>query len=639
MNQLQNQVSPYLLQHKDNPVHWLPWGNEALDLATRLDKPIILSIGYAACHWCHVMEHESFEDQQVADLMNEHFICIKVDREERPDIDHIYMDALHQMGVSGGWPLNVFLMPDQKPFYGGTYFPKSNWIQLLNSIQSAFKNHKAELQQSADGFAANLDDKSIGLYPVELQELTPIIPNALTKICKYLDPVYGGIQKAPKFPLPSLTLFLESIPEKLATHLGVNIHSNRQLEKMAQGGIYDQVVGGFSRYSVDSEWFCPHFEKMLYDNAQLVYVYSKAFERTSNPIFKEVVHSTISFLNLELRDISGLYFASLDADSEGIEGQFYVWEYEELNSILPYDKHAPFYQAFHIKRTGNWEDNKNILFKNHPVLNAVYEKELQTLATVRAKRIRPQTDTKLILAWNAMLGSGLVKASKSLNNHEYLENALALAESMESFWDKKNNHLLHQITYSNEPIYAFLDDYSAYGLFLIHLYNETSNTIYLEQVRKIVDGVYQNHKQMNCLFSFQSNLNAALISNKYEITDSVMPSSNSMFCELLFWSGILLNDVTLTLRAKEMLAAVLEQAVANPLYHANWLRVYSEWLENPRAMVKYNPSNYAKNDLPDLRVTWVPILDQSHSFLLCIGDRCLSPCDRIDDLIDQFDTI
>jgi uncharacterized protein YyaL (SSP411 family) len=639
MNQLQNQVSPYLLQHKDNPVHWLPWGNEALDLAIRLDKPIILSIGYAACHWCHVMEHESFENQQVADLMNEYFVCIKVDREERPDIDHIYMDALHQMGVSGGWPLNVFLMPDQKPFYGGTYFPKSNWLQLLNSIQSAFQNHKDELQQSADGFAANLEDKSIGLYPVELNELTPIIPDVLAKISKYLDPIFGGIQKAPKFPLPSLTLFIESIPEKLDTNFDAYIHSERQLEKMAQGGIYDQVGGGFSRYSVDSEWFCPHFEKMLYDNAQLVYVYTKAFERTSNPLFEEVVNSTIHFLNRELRDSSGLYFASLDADSEGIEGQFYVWEFEELNSIIPFENHAPFYQAFQIKRNGNWEENKNILFKNHSVLNVVYEKELQTLATVRAKRIRPQTDTKLLLAWNAMLGSGLVQASKGLNNHKFLENAVALEESMIGFWDIKNNLLLHQISYSNQPIYAFLDDYGAYGLFLIHLYNETANVIYLEKLRKIVNGVYHNHDQLNCLFSFQSNLNAALISNKYEITDSVMPASNSMLCELFFWSGILLNDVTYTLRAKDMLAAVLEQAAANPLYHANWLRVYSEWMENPQALVKYNPSNYAKNELPQLRVTWVPIVDQSHAFLLCIGDRCLSPCESIDELLNQYNSI
>lgn len=639
MNQLQNQVSPYLLQHKDNPVNWLPWGNEALDLATRLGKPIILSIGYAACHWCHVMEHESFENEQVANLMNEYFISIKVDREERPDIDLIYMDALHKMGVSGGWPLNVFLMPDQKPFYGGTYFPKSNWLQLLNSIQSAFQNHKEELQQSANGFADNLEDKSIGLYPIELNELSPIIPNVLAKISKYLDPIYGGIQKAPKFPLPSLTLFLESIPEKLATRLGVHIHSDRQLEKMAQGGIFDQVGGGFSRYSVDSEWFCPHFEKMLDDNAQLVSVYSKAYKRTSNRIFEEVIKTTIAFLNRELRDSSSLYFSSLDADSEGIEGQFYVWEFEELNSILPYDAYAPFYQAFQIKRTGNWEENKNILFKNHSVLNADYEKELQTLATVRAKRIRPQTDTKLLLAWNAMLGSGLVQASISLNNQEFLENATALATSMNSFWDKKTNNLLHQLAFSNQPIYAFLDDNSAYGLFLVQLYNETANTIYLDQVKKIIDGIYQNHDQMNHLFSFQSNLNAALISNKYEITDSVIPASNSMLCELFFWSGILLNDVSLTLRAKDMLAAILEQAVANPLYHANWLRVYSEWIENSRTMVKYNPFKYSKNNLPVLNVTWVPIADQTHSFLLCIGDRCLSPCENIDDLVHQHNSI
>jgi hypothetical protein len=510
---------------------------------------------------------------------------------------------------------------------------------LLSSIQSAFQNHKEELQQSADGFAANLTDKSIGLYPIELNELTPIIPDVLIKICKYLDPVYGGIQKAPKFPLPSLTLFLESIPKNIANNMGVYIHSDRQLEKMAQGGIFDQVGGGFSRYSVDSEWFCPHFEKMLYDNAQLVYVYSKAYERTLNPIFEEVVSTTIGFLNRELKDISGLYFASLDADSEGIEGLFYVWDYEEVNSILPYEKYAPFYQAFQIKKNGNWEERKNILFKSKSILNAVYKEELNTLAALRANRIRPQTDTKFILSWNAMVGSGLLQASLCLKNQEFLEHAILLAESMNGFWDNKTQNLLHQIAFSNQPIYAFLDDSSAYGLFLVQLYKETANTIYLEQVRKIVDGIYQNHSQLNLLFSFQSNLNEALISNKFELTDSVIPSSNSILCEFLLWSGILLNDVALTLRAKGMLAAVLEQAVSNPLYHANWLRIYSEWIENPRAMVKYNAVKFAKNELPDCAFTWVPSMNQSHSFMLCIGDRCLAPCEEIDELLEQFNSI
>ena len=639
MNQLQNQVSPYLLQHKDNPVHWLPWGDEALKLAIELDKPIILSIGYAACHWCHVMEHESFEDLQVADLMNQHFICIKVDREERPDIDLIYMDALHQMGLSGGWPLNVFLMPDQKPFYGGTYFPKTNWLQLLSSIHSAFQNHKDELQQSADGFAANLEDKSIGLYSIELQELSPIIPDVLNKIIKYLDPVFGGIQKAPKFPLPSLGLLFETLPQKLGNEFDVFSHADRQLEKMAQGGIYDQVGGGFSRYSVDSEWFCPHFEKMLYDNAQLVYVYSKAYERTLNPVYKELIKSTIEFVNRELRNESGLYFASIDADSEGVEGLFYVWTYEELNSILPYEKHAPFYQTFQIKRNGNWEEGRNILYKNKSTLNDLYKEELNILARVRSNRIRPQTDTKLILSWNALMGSGLLCASKSLKNEEYLFNAISLAESLNSYWDVKTNNLLHQITYANQPIYAFLDDSSSMGLFLIQMYNETGNENYLTQVANIIEHVFQNHDQQNGLFSFQSNLNQALIANKYEVTDSVIPSSNSVFCEVLLWAGLLLNNVTYTLKAKSLLAAVLEQAIANPLYHANWLRIYSEWFENPQAMVKYNSVSFSKNDLPELNVTWLPNNHLSHSFMLCIGDKCLAPCDSIDQLIEQINSI
>ncbi|MEN9729690.1 MAG: hypothetical protein RLZ91_807, partial [Bacteroidota bacterium] len=391
MNHLQNQVSPYLLQHKNNPVDWYPWSEEALNRALNEDKPIILSIGYAACHWCHVMEHESFENQEVANLMNQHFICIKVDREERPDIDLIYMDALHAMGLQGGWPLNVFLMPDQKPFYGGTYFPKANWTQLLNSIHKAFQEHKSELQKSADGFAANLQDSNLGLYPLKLEEMTPIIPRCITLISKGLDPVFGGTHKSPKFPIPSLSLLLESIPEKLRKLENVMQLADLQLTKMALGGIFDQVGGGFSRYSVDSEWFCPHFEKMLYDNAQLIRVYALAYQRTQIPLYREVLHQSIHFLKSELKGDNGLFYTALDADSEGIEGLFYVWTFADLNQLLPYANHQAFYEAYSISKQGNWEHGYNILFKKTVLLNSSFEKEFKILKEARSKRIRPAT--------------------------------------------------------------------------------------------------------------------------------------------------------------------------------------------------------------------------------------------------------
>lgn len=639
MNQLQNQVSPYLLQHKDNPVHWLPWGNEALELAQKQDKPIILSIGYAACHWCHVMEHESFEDLQVADLMNTHFVCIKVDREERPDIDLIYMDAIHQMGLAGGWPLNVFLMPDQKPFYGGTYFPKANWIQLCNSISHAFRDHRAELQASADGFATNLANDSLGLYPLNLETLTPFIPQSIRKMLANLDPIFGGIHKAPKFPLPALSLFYESLPSQLAVDLDVYQHADRQLEKMALGGIFDQVGGGFSRYSVDSEWFCPHFEKMLYDNAQLIQVYAKAYKRTQNELFKEVVYATIAFVENELADSSGLYFASIDADSEGKEGQFYVWNYAELNTILPYEKHAAFYQTYQLKLNGNWEEGHNILFKRTATCNALYQEELTILKAVRNERIRPQTDTKLLLSWNALFGIGLLQAGVDCHEPKFIQLAIELGESMKQFSPSGNNKLLHQISYSQQPIFAFLDDSASYGLFLANLYLYSADASYLSQLKNVLHEITTNHECQNGLFSFQSQLNPSLIAQKFEVTDSVMPSSNSILCELFFWSGVLVNEPRYTLQAKEMMAGVLEQAQANPLYHANWLRIYSEWFENPSAMVKVNVSQFPLHTLPHNKAKWIPVIDQSDAFMLCIGDRCLMPCQDLATLADQLKTI
>ena len=298
MNKLINEVSTYLLQHKDNPVHWEAWNDESLERSNIEDKPIIISIGYAACHWCHVMEHESFEDPEVADLMNEHFINIKIDREERPDLDMIYMEAVQKMGIRGGWPLNVFLLPNKKPFYGGTYFPKKNWISILKSVDEAFKFNRTELNNSADGFSESLNDNNLSFNAINIDVQSKQLEKAFQKVKGSLDPVFGGIKQAPKFPLPCLLDFLINLPNSEYLKLGVNELYNVQLQKMAQGGIYDQIEGGFSRYSVDSEWFCPHFEKMLYDNVQLIKTYSLAYSKTNIDLYKEVVSDTVDFFKL-----------------------------------------------------------------------------------------------------------------------------------------------------------------------------------------------------------------------------------------------------------------------------------------------------------------------------------------------------
>ncbi len=635
MNKLGSEVSPYLLQHKNNPVHWEPWGPEALERAKKEDKPILVSIGYAACHWCHVMEHESFENEEVAVIMNTHFVNIKVDREERPDVDMVYMESLHQMGLNGGWPLNVFLLPDQKPFYGGTYFKKANWIQLLFSINNAFVNNREDLAKSADSFAESLSENATFFAHSDLSETAAVIPAALTKIKSALDPVFGGINKAPKFPLPSLIQFLYSVPLSLSLELGLPILQKTWLEKMAQGGIYDAVGGGFSRYSVDSEWFCPHFEKMLYDNAQLLSAYTKAYKRERNPLYQEVIFDTISFLKRELLSPRGLYYSSLDADSEGEEGLFYTWTFAELAAL----KNEEFLKTYSISQNGNWEDGRNILFKSSPVLNVHFEKEMEVLRAARLTRVRPGTDTKEVLVWNAQLVSAFVELYQVFGRKENLQSALDLLKSIETHLIK-GDLWLHQAQYSREPIGAFLDDVSALVLAYIQMYLVTSESAYKEKADDLLQMICVDFKHPELsLYQYRSSKADYLIAEKVEVMDSVMPSSNSMLCEAFLWLGILQNNADYTLNGRAMLSQILERSIAHPAYFANWLRIYSEWIEHPRAMLKYAGSSEgldAYNWCIDKdQLVCVPS-DEIEAYLLCVGDYCFSPVSTLEEVDKQL---
>ncbi|RXK52268.1 thioredoxin domain-containing protein [Aquirufa rosea] len=648
MNKLQHQVSPYLLQHQHNPVHWQPWGPEALEQAKAEDKLILVSIGYAACHWCHVMEKECFESQEVADLMNKYFINIKVDREERPDIDMIYMDAIQQMGISGGWPLNVFLMPSQKPFYGGTYFPKAKWMNILSSVQNAFAEHRQELEASAEGFANAIADSASIFQMIDLDNQPSMIPRCLQVITGNMDPVFGGMNKAPKFPLPSLLLFLESIPSPLGQQSQAFQASDLQLSKMAQGGIFDQLSGGFSRYSVDSEWFAPHFEKMLYDNGQLLEVYAAAYQRSNNPLYKEVIYQTIHFLKTELRAENGLYYASLDADSEGMEGWFYTWPFDEINALIPSLDNPDFYRNYSIVPNGNWEDGRNILFKNKPILNEQYSEELDVLNLVRAKRIRPETDTKQILAWNAYVLSGLIACSHVLKSVSIRQDAVDLAEAMKKHLIVSDYYCLHQASFAGSPIGGFLDDYSAAGLAFLRLYLLTFDRAYFDLANHIIEKatyIFESKEEQLALFNYASNENQELIADKIEFTDSVCPSSNSMMCEALLWIGLIDTNVNATLRAKQMLETVLSKAQTNPAYFTNWLRIYSQWVENPKAMLKFNvellDDSGMMDQLNSTSLTLLPVdnLPNSKNYLLCIGNHCLAPIETWEELNQQMKEI
>jgi uncharacterized protein YyaL (SSP411 family) len=371
MNRLSQQTSPYLLQHAHNPVDWYPWGEEALSKAKNENKPILVSIGYSACHWCHVMERECFEKEPIAQVMNEYFVCIKVDREERPDVDAVYMDAVQAMGVRGGWPLNVFLLPDTKPFYGVTYLPPENWVQLLKSVNQAFTNHYQELASSAEGFVENMvasESQKYGLVNATVHFNTRDTDLMFEQIQRHFDTQKGGMDRAPKFMMPSIYKFLlryfdiSQNPEALAQ---VELSLNR----IALGGIYDHVGGGWARYSVDEDWFIPHFEKMLYDNGQLLSIYAEAYSLTQNPLYANRIQQTIQWLASEMRSHDGGFFSALDADSEGIEGKFYIWTEDELKSALG-DDFSWFSKLYNISRQGNWEHGYNHLHLTEPVGHA-----------------------------------------------------------------------------------------------------------------------------------------------------------------------------------------------------------------------------------------------------------------------------
>jgi len=437
-NRLLHESSPYLLQHAYNPVDWYPWGEEALQKARQEQKPIIVSIGYAACHWCHVMEHQSFEHEEIAQLMNEHFVCIKVDREERPDVDQIYMDAVHAMGLQGGWPLNVFLNSEAKPFYGGTYFPPQNWSQMLQNVAKAYRENREELDQSAEQFAAHLNTSDLKKYGIQQKnsEFTDSDFRLLYhNLSLRFEKERGGMGQAPKFPMPVNYLFLLRY-HQYANQTAALEHVNLTLREMALGGIYDQAGGGFARYSTDSEWLVPHFEKMLYDNGQLVSLYAEAYQVTRNQLYQEVVYETIAFVERELMSPEGGFYSSLDADSEGEEGKFYVFTKEELRQIIGSEE--PLFSAYYnIRAEGNWEHHQNILhrrqtdeaFAAEHQLEVLVLKELvkgwkEKIRAARAKRVRPGLDDKILTSWNALMLKGLADAYHVFQEEKFLRLAL-----------------------------------------------------------------------------------------------------------------------------------------------------------------------------------------------------------------------
>lgn len=582
-NQLIHETSPYLLQHAYNPVDWYAWGEAAFAKARNEDKPIIVSIGYSACHWCHVMERESFENEAIAEIMNENFVCIKIDREERPDVDQIYMDAVQKMGLQGGWPLNVFLMPNAEPFYGGTYFPARNWALLMKEISRAYAQHYDQLAQSAQEFKEALAESEVAKYNLpsqapflNLKELELIF----STLPKHFDYEKGGFGQAPKFPMPSIYQFLLRYLQQTEHGLAYE-HLILSLDRMAEGGIYDQIGGGFARYSTDSEWLVPHFEKMLYDNAQLLSLYSDAYSLLGQKNYREIVFQTVQFLKNELKSPENGFYSALDADSEGVEGKFYVWQKQEIEELFG-EEAEEVAHYYGITEAGNWEET-NILHRK-PKLGQK-ESEVGTekkqswdkkLLQKRSERLRPSLDDKILTSWNALTIKGLADAYKVFGEKDFLDLAIKNAEFLEQNLIRGNKVFR---TYKNGKanLAAYLDDYASLIQAFVALYQVCFDEKWIAKAHELLKYTLQNfYDPSEEMFFYTDSDGEALIVRKKELFDNVIPASNSVMAQNLYSLGLFFDKSEYIELSDRMLGRVQPLLGKEARHLSNWACLFAE---------------------------------------------------------------
>ncbi len=661
-NGLIHEQSPYLLQHARNPVNWMPWSSAIFEFAQDQDKPILLSIGYAACHWCHVMERESFEDEEVARLMNEHFINVKVDREERPDLDQIYMDALQAMTGSGGWPLNIFLLPNGKPFYGGTYFPpkplpqRASWTDVLKGVRDAYKNNKEKLIEQANGLTSHLVQTNIqekivtdqlSAYP-SLEEFELMAK----RILQNADTQWGGFGLAPKFPQ---TFSIQVLLRNYFANQDQSsmVHAIRTLDKMIQGGIYDHLGGGFARYSTDAQWQAPHFEKMLYDNALMINVLSEAYQLTKKEVYKKVIKETIDFACRELSDASGLFYAALDADSEGIEGKFYTWTYEELKKVLPPHLFKSFCQFFQIKETGNWE-HTNIIWTTELIEDAWKEELVQAkkiLFTHRSKRIRPGTDTKILLSWNCLMIISLCKSFAITSEIDLLDRAEKNMCWLTIHMQSTHGYLFHSYTNGVPKSMAFLEDYASLILANIELHKVTGQTTYLLTAKKWMQYVQLHFiDEQGVFFYFTSDEQLDGIIRKKDSYDGATPSSNAMICSSLIYLGSIFDEPNWTEQSKKMLASMHGMLMQYPSSFGFWAQSFFQFAYGLTEIVGIGPSvdknlpTFLKPFLPHILPLWLPSENRDfptsigkqgidNQYFICKNASCSAPVFEIEGIL------
>ena len=663
-NALIKEQSPYLLQHAHNPVNWMPWSETIFELAKSQNKPILVSIGYAACHWCHVMERESFEDEQVAQYMNTHFINVKVDREERPDVDQVYMDALQAMTGSGGWPLNMFVLPDGRPFYGGTYFPpqqmhqRASWIEVLKGVQEAFQNNYEKLADQATNLTnhlvqtniKNVQPSTINDAPLATEEDFELI---IQRILQQADPQWGGFGNAPKFPQTyALQLLLKSYYH--SKNEAALFHATRSIDKMIQGGIYDHVGGGFARYSTDKEWQAPHFEKMLYDNALLVTVISEAFQLTKKKEYATVIEETINFVCTELSGETPAFYAALDADSEGVEGKFYTWSLDEIKAIVAPEIFEAFCAYYQITAEGNWE-HTNIIWTTDALEKGwtpAFIKAKKQLLSERSKRIRPSLDNKIILSWNCLMIIGLCKAYSALSNENYKNRATQVIAWLEkNMFNEKENYFYHTHTNGINKSIAFLEDYASLIQAYIQLHQITGETAYILNAKKWMQYVQSYFLDEEGLyFYFTSNEQTDLLVRKKDSYDGAIASSNAMICASLYFLGHMFEDAAWISQAEKMILGIRKTLVQYPSSFSYWGQIFYQMLVGITELVGVGPTVQkdlivANNRfLPSFLLLFTKEMDANlpltdnrqgivNQYFICKNKTCSAPQDRIEHIL------
>ena len=608
-NRLIHETSPYLRQHAFNPVDWYPWGEEALARARRENKPILLSIGYSACHWCHVMERESFSDPEIARVMNEHFVNIKVDREERPDLDHTYQLAAQLLTRQGGWPLTVFLTPDLRPFFAGTYFPpedrygRPGFKRVLETLHRAYTTDPQRVAETAAQLAEAVRKfNRLGDNPAAEVPDPDLVNWAVDRLLADADRVYGGFGQAPKFPsVPSLQLLQQW--GYLAPHERALEHVDRTLERMAAGGIYDQLGGGFHRYAVDRYWLVPHFEKMLYDNALLSTLYLQAWQRTRRPLYERIVRETLDYVLREMTGPAGGFCSAQDADSEGEEGKFFVWRPEEVRVVLGEPLGDLFCLAYGVTPGGNFEDGASVLHAALPLEELAADRGIsveevqrqltqarERLLAVREARVRPQRDEKVLVAWNGLMISALARAGIALAEPRYLTAARRTAAFVRERLMTPEGGLLHSFKDKAAPAPGFLDDYAAFIAALLDLYEATLEREYLDEAERLAARMIALFwdEEEGGFFLTPAGYEAALVRPK-ELWDQAAPSGNGMAAVTLWRLFFLTGDERWRMRVADLLAAFADQMSRNPWGTASMLAALDLYHRGPKEIALAGP--------------------------------------------------